>query len=136
MSYKIVRVRSRRKPTDAELAILRVLWTRGASTVREVAETLGREGAYTTVLKLMQIMTDKGLVKRDDSARTHVYKATSSADKMQKQLVTDLLDKVFEGSAAKLVLQALDAGKASPEELAEIRKLIDAHRARSSGGSR
>ena len=132
MSYKIPLVKSRRKPTDAELAILRVLWTRGASTVREVAESMGREGAYTTVLKLMQIMTDKGLVKRDDSARTHVYKATSSEDQTQKQLVTDLLNKVFEGSAAKLVLQALDSGKASPEELAEIRKLIDARR----GGSR
>ena len=124
-------MRSRRKPTDAELAILRVLWTRGPSTVRDVAEALGREGAYTTVLKLMQIMTDKGLVKRDDSTRSHVYKATSSEDKTQKQLVGDLLDKVFAGSAAKLVLQALDTGKASPEELAEIRKLIDARR----GGS-
>ncbi len=73
MSYKIAVVKSRRKPTDAELGILRVLWTRGPSTVREVAEALDREGAYTTVLKLMQIMTDKGLVKRDDSSRTHVY---------------------------------------------------------------
>jgi predicted transcriptional regulator len=132
LSYKITPVRTRRKPTDAELAILRVLWRRGPSTVRDVAEAMGREGAYTTVLKLMQIMTDKGLVKRDDSTRSHVYKATSSEDKMQKQLVGDLLDKVFAGSAAKLVLQALDAGKASPEELAEIRKLIDARR----GGSR
>jgi len=136
MSYKIPLVRSRRKPTDAELGILRVLWTRGASTVREVAEAMGREGAYTTILKLMQIMTDKGLVKRDDSTRTHVYKATTSEDKMQKQLVTDLLDRVFEGSAAKLVLQALDAGKTSPEELAEIRKLLDAHRGKTSGGHR
>jgi len=136
VSYKIGGVRPRRKPTDAELAILRVLWSRGPSTVRDVAEALGREEAYTTVLKLMQIMTDKGLVKRDDSARSHVYKATSSEDKTQKQLVTDLLDKVFAGSAAKLVLQALDSGKASPEELAEIRKLLDAHSARKSGGSR
>ena len=127
-------MKPRRKPTDAEIGILRVLWTRGPSTVREVAEVLGREGAYTTVLKLMQIMTDKGLVKRDDSTRTHVYKATSSEDKMQKQLVTELLDKVFAGSAAKLVLQALDAGKASPEELAEIRKLLDTHSGRKSGG--
>ena len=128
MSYKIPAVRSRRKPTDAELAILRVLWARGASTVREVAEAMGREAAYTTILKLLQIMTDKGLVKRDDSTRTHVYKATSSEHQTQKQLVTDLLDKVFAGSAAKLVLQALDAGKTSPEELAEIRKLLDARR--------
>ena len=125
-----------KKPTEAELAILRVLWTRGPSTVREVAEAMGREGAYTTVLKLMQIMTEKGLVKRDDSTRSHVYKPTSSEDKMQKQLVTDLLDKVFAGSAAKLVLQALDTGKASPEELAEIRQLLDAHRDKRSGGSR
>lgn len=137
MSYKIPRMKSRRKPTDAELAILRVLWTRGPSTVRDVAEAMGREGAYTTILKLLQIMTDKGLVKRDDSTRTHVYKPTSSEGQTQKQLVTDLLNKVFEGSAAKLVLQALDAGKTSPEELAEIRKLIDAHRGRrTSGGSR
>jgi predicted transcriptional regulator len=137
LSYKIAPVRSRRKPTDAELAILRVLWSRGPSTVRDVAEAMGREGAYTTILKLMQIMTDKGLVKRDDSTRSHVYKATSSEDKMQKQLVGDLLDKVFAGSATKLVLQALDAGKATPEELAEIRKLLDAHSGRkSSGGSR
>ena len=100
--------------------------------MRDVVEAMGREGAYTTILKLMQIMTDKGLVKRDDSTRSHVYKATSSEDKMQKQLVGDLLDKVFAGSAAKLVLQALDAGKTSPEELAEIRKLIDARR----GGSK
>jgi predicted transcriptional regulator len=121
-------MKARRKPTDAELAILRVLWTRGASTVREVAEAMGREGAYTTVLKLMQIMTDKGLVRRDDSTRTHVYTAASSEDRMQRQLVADLLNKVFEGSASKLVLQALAAGKTSPEELNEIRKLIDAHR--------
>jgi predicted transcriptional regulator len=136
MSYKIPLVRTRRKPTDAEIAILRVLWSRGPSTVRDVAEAMGREGAYTTVLKLMQIMTDKGLVKRDDSTRSHVYTAASSEDKMQKQLVTDLLDRVFAGSAAKLVLQALDAGKTSPEELAEIRKLLDAHRGKTSGGHR
>ena len=118
----------RKRPTDAELAILRVLWTRGASTVREVAEAMGREGAYTTVLKLLQIMTDKGLVRRDESARTHVYEAGSTEDQTQRQIVTDLLDRVFDGSAAKLVLQALAAGKASPTELAEIRKLLDKHR--------
>src|SRR6476659_6388285 len=117
-----------RKPTDAEIAILRVLWARGPSTVREVAEAMGREGAYTTVLKILQIMADKGLVRRDESARTHVYKATSSEDQTKRQLVADLLDKVFEGSAGKLVLQALSTGKATPEEIAEIRKLLDAHR--------
>jgi predicted transcriptional regulator len=118
----------RKKPTEAELAILRVLWARGPSTVREVAEHMGREGAYTTVLKLLQIMTDKGLVGRDERARTHIYHASSSESQTQKQLVTDLLDRVFDGSAAKLVLQALSAGKTTPAELAEIRRLLDAHR--------
>ena len=117
-----------RKPTGAELAILRVLWARGPSTVREVAEEMGRAGAYTTVLKLLQIMTEKRLVRRDDSTRTHVYQAVSSQDQTQQQIVTDLLDKVFDGSASKLVLQALAAGKTSPEELTEIRRLIDHHR--------
>jgi predicted transcriptional regulator len=121
-------VKSRRKPTDAELAILRVLWARGPSTVREVAEAMGREGAYTTVLKLLQIMTDKGLVRRDESTRTHVYKATASEDQTKRQLVADLLDKVFEGSSAKLVLQALSTRAASPEEIDEIKKLLDTHR--------
>jgi predicted transcriptional regulator len=121
-------MKDRRKPTDAELAILRVLWSRGPSTVREVAEALGREAAYTTVLKLLQIMTEKRLVQRDDTMRSHVYVATHSEDQTQKQLVADLLHRAFDGSAAKLVLQALAAGKASPEELAEIRKLLDTHR--------
>ena len=116
------------RPTDAELAILRVLWARGPSTVREVAEAMGREGAYTTVLKLLQIMTDKGLVRRDESARTHVYKATASEDQTKRQLVADLLDKVFEGSSAKLVLQALSTRAASPEEIDEIKKPLDTHR--------
>ena len=117
-----------KKPTEAELAILRVLWARGPSTVREVAEAMGREGAYTTILKLMQIMTEKRLVHRDDAARTHVYEPAYSEDHTQRQIVTDLLDRVFDGSAAKLVLQALAAGKASPAELAEIRRLLDKHR--------
>jgi len=118
----------RRKPTDAELAILRVLWTRGPSTVREVAGVLGRDEGYTTILKLLQIMAEKGLVRRDESARTHVYEAAHSEEKTQKQLVADLLTRAFDGSAAKLVLHALDTGKTSPEELAEIRRLIDSHR--------
>ena len=121
-------MKSRRKPTDAELAILRVLWSRGPSTVREVAEAMGREGAYTTILKLLQIMTDKGLVRRDESARTHVYKATASEDQTKRQLVADLLDKVFEGSSAKLVLQALSTRAASAEEIDEIKKLLDTYR--------
>jgi predicted transcriptional regulator len=123
----------RRKPTDSELAILRVLWARGPSTVREVAEVMGREAGYTTILKLMQIMTEKRLVRRDEAARTHIYEAAYSEDQTQRHLVTDLLDRVFDGSAAKLVMQALAAGKASPEELAEIRKLLDKNK---DGGSR
>src|SRR3954467_12987541 len=107
----------RRKPTDAELTILRVLWSRGPSTVRQVAEVMGREGAYTTVLKLLQIMTEKRLVRRDETSRTHRYAAACSEDQTQKQIVTDILDRVFDGSAAKLVLQALATGKASPAEL-------------------
>ena len=117
-----------KRPTDAELAILRVLWTRGPSTVREVFDAMGAEGAYTTVLKLLQIMTDKGLVRRDDRERTHVYEAASSEDQTQTQLVTDLLDRAFDGSAAKLVLRALESGKATPGEIDEIRKLLDQHR--------
>ena len=121
-----------RKPTDAELGILRVLWTRGASTVRQVAEVLGREAGYTTVLKLLQIMTEKQLVVRDEAERTHVYQAAHTEDQTQRQLVSDLLDRAFGGSAAKLVLQALATNKTSPDELAEIRKLLDKQR----GGAR
>lgn len=113
------------RPTDGELAILRVLWNRGPSTVREVHEGLGEETGYTTVLKLMQIMTDKGLVTRDESARTHIYKARLPQEETQKQLVADLLDRAFSGSAKNLVLRALSAKKSSAQELAEIRKLID-----------
>jgi predicted transcriptional regulator len=118
----------RRKPTDAELAILRVLWARGPSTVRQVAEAMadaGRETGYTTILKLLQIMTEKGSVVRDESARTHIYAPASTQDQTQRQLVTDLLDRVFDGSAAQLVMQALAAKKTTPEELAEIRKLLN-----------
>jgi BlaI family penicillinase repressor len=122
----------RRKPTDAELAILRVLWTRGPSTVRQVAEDMDREAGYTTLLKLLQIMTEKRLVVRDESARTHIYRAAHTQQQTERQLVTDLLDRVFDGSAAKLVLQALASNKASREELDEIKKLIAAK----SGGSR
>jgi predicted transcriptional regulator len=117
-----------KKPTAAELAILRVLWARGPSTVREVAEAMDRAGAYTTVLKLLQIMTGKGLVRRDAAARSHVYEAVSSEEHTQKEIVADLVHRVFDGSAAKLVLQALSAGTVSKQELAEIRKLIDKHR--------
>lgn len=120
--------RPNRKPTDAELAILRVLWARGPSTVREVAREMGREGAYTTILKLMQIMTEKRLVRRDESPRTHVYEAAWTEGETQQQLVTDLLDRVFDGSASRLVMQALASKKTSRKELAEIRKLLDQQR--------
>lgn len=115
------------RPTDAELAILRVLWQRGASTVRQVHEELGRDRptAYTTALKLLQIMTEKGLVRRDESDRTHVYHARYSEEHTQRQLVRDLLDRAFGGSSSKLVMQALNARRATSEELSEIRKLID-----------
>jgi BlaI family penicillinase repressor len=113
-----------RKPTDAELAILRILWTRGPSTVRDVAVEMGREGAYTTVLKLLQIMTDKELVRRNESARTHIYEAAHSEAQMQQHLVTDLLARAFDGSAATLVMRALSSKKTSAKDLAEIRKLL------------
>jgi predicted transcriptional regulator len=121
-------VPTRRTPTAAELEILTVLWNRGPSTVRQVAEVLGRTGAYTTVLKLLQIMTDKQLVTRRESGRLHVYTAASSRDRTQRQLVRDLLRRAFDGSAAQLVLRALSTGKATPEELDEIRTLLDTHR--------
>lgn len=115
------------RPTDAELSILRVLWRRGPSTVRQVHEELARRGStgYTTVLKLLQIMTEKGLVERDDSERAHVYVAHRSKEQTLGQLVVDLLDRAFEGSASRLVLRALESRPASPEELAEIRRLLD-----------
>jgi len=117
----------RKKPTDAELAILRVLWAQGPSTVRQVTETLGRDTGYTTVLKLLQIMTEKRLVRRDETTRTHVYEAAYSEDQTQRQLVSDLVERAFGGSAAKLVLQALATRRATPQELAEIRRLLHDH---------
>src|SRR5262249_29473548 len=115
------------RPTDAELGILRILWERGPSTVRQVHDQLARErsAAYTTALKLLQIMTEKGLVERDERERTHVYKAKLSEDQTQRQLVRDLLDRAFGGSAGKLVMQALATKRASADELRDIRKLID-----------
>src|SRR5688572_6851396 len=115
------------RPTDAELAILNVLWERGPSTVRDVHEALSTSQAtgYTTVLKLMQIMTEKGLVVRDESQRAHVYEARQSAQRTQRQLLTDLADRAFGGSPAKLVMQALSGRRASVEEMNEIRDLLD-----------
>jgi BlaI family transcriptional regulator, penicillinase repressor len=118
------------RPTDAELAILRVLWQQGACTVRQVHDALSRErpAAYTTALKMLQIMTEKGLVRRDVSDRTHVYQARLSEEQTQRQLVRDLLDRAFGGSASKLVMQALSAKRATPEELIEIRRLLEGNR--------
>ena len=115
------------KPTDAEIAILRILWERGPSTVRDVQEALGktRETGYTTALKFLQIMTEKGLVCRDESRHAHVYQAHYPEEQTQRQMVDDLLERVFGGAAMKLVMHALATQKASPEELAQIRAVLD-----------
>jgi predicted transcriptional regulator len=115
------------RPTDAELEILRVLWRRGASTVREVHAELHKSPAigYTTVLKLMQIMADKGLVRRDESQRAHVYYPVVAQEQAQRQLLGHLLDRAFEGSAAKLMMQALATRRASADDIAELRRLLD-----------
>lgn len=115
------------KPSERELEILRVLWNRGASTVREVHEVLSKiqERGYTTTLKFMQIMTEKGLVVRDTQRIQHLYEAAISERAAQSQIVSDLLGSAFGGSAQKLILHALSAKKASPEEIAEIRRVLD-----------
>ena len=115
------------RPTDTELAILRVLWTLGPATVRRIQEELDKRQptGYTTVLKMLQIMTEKGLVARDESERTHIYRASLSEEQTQRQLLGDLVDRAFEGSASKLVMQALAVKKASKKELLELRKLLD-----------
>ena len=115
------------RPTEAELELLAVLWQRGPSTVREIHETLSgkKETGYTTTLKILQNMTDKGLVRRDASRRSHVYQAVLTADETQRQLVRSLLRRAFGGSPARLVVQALSEQRASAAELAEIRTLVD-----------
>ena len=108
---------------------MRVLWERGPATVRQVHEALAdRETGYTTTLKLMQIMADKGLVRRNETARTHVYSAIAGQEQTQRQLVQDLVDRAFGGSAAQLVLRALSPEHATDAELKDIRKLIDDYR--------
>jgi BlaI family transcriptional regulator, penicillinase repressor len=115
------------RPSDGELAILRVLWDRGPSTVRDVHADLskGRDIGYTTVLKLLQIMVDKGLVTRDESARSHVYQAAQGEAPTQACLLRELMDKAFEGSATSLVLRALSESPAGPAELEEIQAYLD-----------
>ena len=114
------------KPTPSELEILSILWDRKAATVREVHEVINarKPTGYTTVLKTMQIMREKGLVERDDANKAHVFRAVEAQKETQKNLVTDLIEKVFRGSALKLVQHALEAKPASPEELKKIRKMI------------
>ncbi len=115
------------RPTDAELEILTVLWTSGPSTVREVHEEINRRRPtqYTTVLKQLQIMATKNLVQRDEQQRAHVYKAAQPREWTQQQLAGDLLTRAFGGSARNLLMGALSAHRTSPEELAEIRRLLD-----------
>jgi BlaI family transcriptional regulator, penicillinase repressor len=115
------------KPTAAELQILHVLWRRGPSTVAQVQPELerGDRVAYTTVLKLLQIMVEKGLVRRDQSTRPHVFRAAVAEGRVKRRFVTDLLEQVFDGSAASLAMHALSARPAAPEELRKLRELLD-----------
>ncbi len=118
------------KPTESELEILQILWTKGLATVREVHEELGqtKDVGYTTTLKLMQIMNEKGIVKRDDSMRTHVYQAAVNKERTQKHLLSKMIDSLFGGSPTQLVIQALGDDshhKASREELEKIQALLD-----------
>jgi predicted transcriptional regulator len=124
------------QPTPGELEILRVLWSRGSATCREVLDALDRDQVgYTTVLKLLQIMVAKGLAEREDGeGRSHVYRATASEKSTQRRLVRDLMDRAFGGKPADLVLQALSARPASPAELEEIQRILTRARSRTGGG--
>ena len=117
------------KPTESELEILQILWRKGLATVREVHEELSltKQAGYTTTLKLMQIMNEKGIVKRDDSIRTHIYQAAINKEKTQKHLLSKIIDNLFGGSPTQLVIQALgdESHKASPEELEKIQVLLN-----------
>jgi BlaI family penicillinase repressor len=123
------------KPTASELAILHVLWKRGPSTVREVQESLPakKSPGYTGVLKLLQIMTAKGSVRRDESNRAHVYEARRPADQTKRQLATDMLERVFGGSASQLMMHALAGHHASPDEIEELRRILDAYKGENDG---
>ena len=114
-------------PSNAELEILRILWKRGPSTVRDVHDELktGKDVGYTTVLKIMQVMADKGIVTRDESERSHVYAPAVEEKSIKRRLVSELLDKAFDGSAAQLVMQALSDKRASAEDIRKIRRLLD-----------
>ena len=112
-------------PTDAELDILAAIWRLGPSTVREIHEALGKESGYTTTLKQMQVMTEKGLLVRSERFRSHVYEAAESKEQTRKRIAGDLLKRAFNGSAAILLMGALTARHASPDELEEIRRMLD-----------
>lgn len=117
------------RPTDAELAILRVLWAKGAATVREILDAINEDRipplVYTTVLTFLQIMTDKGLVLRDTQGKTHVYRAAVAAEKTQRHLVKDVLERVFSGSVSQLVMHALGSKKISADEVREIKAMLN-----------
>jgi len=117
------------RPTDAELEILTILWSRGPSTVREVYESVNQRkpAQYSTVLKFMQIMAEKGLVRRNEKQRAHVYEAAQPREWTQRRLAGDLLQRAFGGSATNLLMGALSARKASKQELAELRRILDEH---------
>ena len=126
--YEIYRMATKHiKPTEGELEILQVLWQKGKATVREVHETilLSKDAGYTTTLKLMQIMFEKGLVKRDDSAKTHIYQPNVSKEKTQSQFVGKMISNLFGGSSSQLVMQALGNQVPSKKELEEIQQLLD-----------
>lgn len=116
------------RPTESEMEILQILWENGSSTVREVHEVLSetKDSGYTTTLKLMQIMTDKGLIERNDEAKSHIYSATVKKESIQKQVVSKMINSLFKGSSAKLVMHALGNHKASEEEIMEIKKYLKA----------
>ncbi|HEY4274486.1 MAG TPA: BlaI/MecI/CopY family transcriptional regulator [Rhizomicrobium sp.] len=129
--------RSPPKPTASELEILHVLWAKGPSTVREVLDSLNEKKSlgYTGVLKLLQIMTAKGTVRRDESNRAHVYEARRPADQTKRQLASDMLQRVFEGSASQLMLHALAGNRTSAEEIKELRRILDDYKGDDDGKS-
>ncbi len=122
--------RQPQKPTASELEILHVLWNRGPSTVREVLDSLNKKKdmGYTGVLKLLQIMTAKGTVRRNETQRAHVYEACRPAEQTKRQLARDVLQRVFEGSASQLMMHALAGHRASPQEIEELHRVLDAYK--------
>ena len=130
--------RALQKPTASELEILHVLWNRGPSTVREVLDALNekKEMGYTGVLKLLQIMTAKGTVRRDETNRAHVYEACRPAEQTKRQLATDMLQRVFGGSASQLMMHALAGQRTSREEIEELRRFLDAYKGEENGRSK